>query len=116
MNELRVLAAGTRAKVLLLYQSEAERHTAIAGAERKIAKDTGTVNAPADDQNVELGFSKTVELLTARDGHLSASLESFDLLQKNLSRMHHLNRRPHARRYNLNLESSGYFLSLSSSV
>src|ERR1700680_5271689 len=98
MNELRVLAARTRAEVLLLYQSDAERHTAVAGAERKIAKDTCTVNAPADDQSVELGFSKTVELLTPRDEHLSASLDLVWSTPKNLSRMDHLNRRPHARR------------------
>ena len=71
MNQLRVPAARTRAKVLLLYQSEAERYMPVTGTERKIAKDTRPINAPADNQNIELDFSKTVELLSACDGHLS---------------------------------------------
>jgi hypothetical protein len=56
--------------VLLLDQPEAERSTFSVGAERKIPKNARPVDAPTDDQNVELGFSKTVELLSARDGHL----------------------------------------------
>ena len=69
--------------MLLLDQSETEWRSATVGAERNIANYTRPVDAPADDQNIELGFSKTVELLSARDGHPPASLEnSFGLLQK----------------------------------
>ena len=71
MNELRILAARAGPKMLLLYQPDAQPRLAFCRTERKVAKDTRPVNAPAYNQNIELGFSQPLELLTTRDGHLS---------------------------------------------